>query len=94
MDTYFLGYDAAVQKEKMLYLNMLYDMVGYAIKKKFTHVIFARSAMEIKSSIGAVADDVYGMIKHTNPLINKFMARLFTYFDPAVQWKPRSPFKV
>lgn len=94
MDTYFLGYDATIQKEKMLYLNMLYDMVGYAIKKKFTHIIFARSAMEIKSSVGAVADDVYGMIKHTNPIINKFMARLFAYFDPAVQWKLRSPFKV
>jgi predicted N-acyltransferase len=94
MDTYFLGYDDTLQKEKMLYLNMLYDMVAYAIKKQFRHIIFARSAMEIKSSVGARAEAVYGLIKHTNPLINLFMGRLFRYFDPAIEWKPRSPFKV
>ena len=93
MDTYFLGYDETIQKEKMLYLNMLYDMIGYAIKKKFKHVIFARSAMEIKSSTGAVAEDVYGIIKHTNPLLNNFMASLFPYFDPKIEWKQRSPFR-
>ena len=83
----------AVQKDKMLYLNMLYDMVAYAIKKQFKHIIFARSAMEIKSSVGAAAEDVYGIIKHTNPLLNQFMSRLFPYFDPKIQWKERSPFK-
>lgn len=94
MDTYFLGYDDTLQKEKMLYLNMLYDMVAYAIKKQFRHIIFARSAMEIKSSVGARAENVYGLIKHTNPLINLFTGRLFRYFDPVIEWKPRSPFKV
>ncbi len=94
MDTYFLGYDASVQKEKMLYLNMLYDMVSYAIKKQFKHIIFARSAMEIKSSVGAAAEEVYGIIKHTNPVINIFMHRLFKFYDPKIQWKERSPFKV
>lgn len=93
MDTYFLGYDDSVQKEKMLYLNMLYDMVGYAIKKQFSHVIFARSAMEIKSSVGAKAEQVYGIIKHTNPLLNLFMAKLFPYFDPKIEWKERNPYK-
>jgi len=93
MDTYFLGYDESIQKEKMLYLNMLYDMVAYAIKKQYNHVIFSRSAMEIKSSVGAKAEDVYGIIKHTNPIINLFISKLFTYFDPKVTWKTRNPFK-
>ena len=93
IDTYFLGYDEGVQKEKMLYLNMLYDMVGYGIVKQFDHVIFARSAMEIKSSVGAEAEEVYGVIKHTNPVLNKFMSRLFPYFDPKIEWKERNPFK-
>lgn len=93
MDTYFLGYDEGIQKEKMLYLNMLYDMVAYAIKKRFKRVIFARSAMEIKSSVGAQAEPVYGIIKHTNPLLDRYMERLFTYFDPKVEWRERNPFK-
>ena len=93
MDTYFLGYDESIQKEKMLYLNMLYDMIAYAIKKQYNHVIFSRSAMEIKSSVGARAEDVYGIIKHTNPIINLFISKLFAYFDPKVTWKTRNPFK-
>lgn len=93
MDTYFLGYDATIQKEKMLYLNMLYDMAAYSIKKQFSHVIYGRSAMEIKSSVGAQSEEVFGLIKHTNPIINLFMSRLFTYFDPKVEWHVRSPFK-
>ncbi|RZJ75820.1 MAG: GNAT family N-acetyltransferase [Flavobacterium sp.] len=93
MDTYFLGYDENVQKEKMLYLNMLYDMAGYAIKKQFSHVIFARSAMEIKSSVGAKAEEVHGIIKHTNPILNLFIEKFFTYFDPKIEWKERNPFK-
>ena len=93
MDTYFLGYDENVQKEKMLYLNMLYDMAGYAIKKQFAHVIFARSAMEIKSSVGAKAEEVHGIIKHTNPILNLFIEKFFTYFDPKIEWKERNPFK-
>ncbi len=93
MDTYFLGYDEAVQKEKMLYLNMLYDMVSYGISKGARHIVFARSAMEIKSSIGAVAEPVYGIIKHTNAAINRYTGQLFEYFDPKVEWKERNPFK-
>ena len=49
--------------------------------------------MEIKSSIGAQAEQVYGIIKHTNPVLNLFMSRLFTYFDPKIDWKERNPFK-
>ncbi len=77
----------------MLYLNMLYDMTAYAIKKQYDHIIFARSAMEIKSSVGAEAEEVYGIIRHTNPIINLFVRRLFGYFDPKVEWKSRNPFK-
>jgi len=92
-DTYFLGYDDAIQRDKMLYLNMLYDMAAYSVKKQYKHVIFGRSAMEIKSSVGAKAVTVYGVIKHTNPAINIFMSKLFAYFDPKVNWKERNPFK-
>ena len=33
IDTYFLGYDEKCQRERMLYLNMLYDMIAYSINK-------------------------------------------------------------
>lgn len=93
MNTYFLGYDEKIQPEKMLYLNMLYDMIGYSIKKHFKKIIFGRTALEIKSSVGACPEQMFGYIQHSNPLIQKQMHRVFNVLQPKVAWKTRSPFK-
>lgn len=93
IDTYFLGYDENCQKEKMLYLNMLYDMIGYSINKKYDRIIFARTALEIKSSVGAKAVDMFGLIKHNNPFLNLFVSKTFRYFEPKIEWQERNPFK-
>lgn len=93
VDTYFLGYDDNCQKEKMLYLNMLYDMICFSINKGFRQIIFARTALEIKSSVGAVPEKMYGFIKHHNSFINLFISRIFGYLEPELAWKERNPFK-
>ena len=93
MDTYFLGYDNEVQKEKMLYLNMLYDMVAYSINKGFKEIVFARTALEIKSSIGAKAVDMFGFIKHETAIIDSCIGRIFNFLEPKTEWKERNPFK-
>lgn len=93
LDTYFLGYDDSVQREKMLYLNMLYDMIGYAIKEQFKTIIFARTALEIKSSVGATPLKMYGMMRHDNKFINKRLDFFFRYLEPETIWKERHPFQ-
>ena len=93
MDTYFLGYNATIQKEKMLYLNMLYDMVAYSINKGFKEIVFARTALEIKSSVGAKPLEMNGFIKHTYKIIDNCLPFLFTYLEPVTEWKERNPFK-
>jgi predicted N-acyltransferase len=93
MDTYFLGYDEKIQREKMLYLNMLYDMIGYSIKKKFKTITFGRTALEIKSSVGAIPEETFGFIKHSNLLLQWQMPWIFNSLQPAVTWQTRNPFK-
>lgn len=93
IDTYFLGYDEVYQREKMLYLNMLYDMIGFSINKGYSRIIFARTALEIKSSVGAKPVDMFGMMQHSNPFINIFVSKTFRYFEPKMEWKERNPFK-
>lgn len=93
MDTYFLGYDESIQREKMLYLNMLYDMIAYSINQGFTEIVFARTALEIKSSVGAKPLKMYGLITHTNALINKNIGKLFDYLEPKTDWNERNPYK-
>lgn len=93
MDTYFLGYDETIQRERMLYLNMLYDMIAYSINQGFSEIVFARTALEIKSSVGAKPLKMYGLITHSNTLINHNIAKLFNYLEPKTDWQERNPFK-
>lgn len=93
LDTYFLGYDDKIQKEKMLYLNMLYDMIACGISLKFENIIFGRTALEIKSSVGAIDTPMFGFMRHSQPLINHFLGQIFNYLEPEIAWKKRNPYK-
>lgn len=92
IDTYFLGYDKEIQKERQLYLNMLLDMVEFAISNKSKRIIFGRTALEIKSTIGAEPIEIFGLIKHNNSLVNLFMKRIFIGLNPKKEWIQRKPF--
>ena len=93
IDTYFLGYDEKCQRERMLYLNMLYDMIAYSINKGYKRIVFARTALEIKSSVGANPEVLYGLMRHNNRFINLFIPKLFHFFEPKIDWTERNPFK-
>ena len=93
LETYFLGYDDKVQKENMLYLNMLYNMTEFGIENQFKKIIFGRTALEIKSSIGAEPVIMSGFIYHRNKLINKHIDKIFARLEPNVEWQQRHPFK-
>lgn len=93
VDTYFLGYEKECQKEKQIYLNMLFDMVEFGIDHQFERIIFGRTALEIKSTIGAEPVEIFGLIKHNNFIINPFMKTIFPSISPKTEWIQRKPFK-
>lgn len=93
LETYFLGYDEQIQKEKMLYLNMLYNMTQFGIENQFKKIIFGRTALEIKSSIGAKPVIMSGFIYHTNNWINRILPKIFPNLEPSLVWQQRHPFK-
>ncbi|MBD3906374.1 peptidogalycan biosysnthesis protein [Chryseobacterium sp. Ch-15] len=93
IDTYFLGYDKEIQKEKQIYLNMLFDMTEFGITNQFKRIVFGRTALEIKSTIGAEPVEIFGLIRHNSKAINPFMEKIFTSLNPKVEWIQRKPFK-
>jgi hypothetical protein len=93
LETYFLGYDDEIQKNNMLYLNMLYNMTEFGIEHNFKKIIFGRTAIEIKSSIGAEPIYMSGFILHTNSLLNKYIGKIFQNLEPDLEWNQRHPFK-
>lgn len=93
LEAHFLGFKAAVNTQYQLYLNMLYDMVGTAIEEGVPELVFARTAMEIKSSVGAEAQPLDCRLRHYSPLFNRLMPFLIRLLEPAVEWTPRHPFR-
>lgn len=93
LETYFLGYDKHFQKDKMIYLNMLYNMTKFGINNRYEKIIFGRTALEIKSSIGAIPVEMSGFLFHTNKLINKSLPNVFPRLEPTLEWQQRHPFQ-
>ncbi|HEY5687103.1 MAG TPA: GNAT family N-acetyltransferase [Yeosuana sp.] len=93
LETYFLGYDSEHQHSNQLYLNMLYDMAGYAINNQFESVVYARTAMEIKSSVGAQPEPMFIYLKYTNSFVNALLKQIFNLMNPTQKWEERRPFK-
>ncbi|WP_242083632.1 GNAT family N-acetyltransferase [Aestuariivivens sediminis] len=92
LETYFLGYDAEHQYPNQLYLNMLYDMLEFGIENRFSTIVYARTAMAIKSSVGAKPIPMVMYLKHTNPILNAMLYPVFKLMNPTQNWKERHPF--
>lgn len=93
MDAHFLGVDGSYNREHQVYLNILYDLVNRAIEGRVKNIDFARTALEIKSSVGAVSQDMLCFFKHRSTLSSKILQFVFDSLNPKEEWQPRSPFK-
>jgi hypothetical protein len=93
LETYFLGYDDTIQREKMLYLNMLYDIVQCGILQGFERIVLGRTALEIKSSIGAIPVHLNGFMRHSYALVHQNLSWIFPFLEPKTNWIQRHPFK-
>lgn len=94
LETYFLGYNKDLQKAHQMYLNMLFNMAFFGIENSFKTIVYARTAMEIKSSIGAKPHTMHVYLKHTNNFIaNTVLKCIVKYMNPIKRWEERHPFK-
>ncbi len=94
LEAHFLGLDEKYNHSHALYHNMLYDLIRTAFDWQSKRVIFARTAPEIKSSVGAVAKDMHLYMRHNCAIPNSLLGSLFQYLQPKpTEWQSRHPFK-
>lgn len=93
LEAHFLGIGPETNENYQLYLNMLYDMVKIGIQLKMDRIIFSRTALEIKSSVGAEPELLSCYLRYQNPIFNQFLPFFVKYMEPEVQWEQRHPFK-
>jgi hypothetical protein len=67
-------------------------MLEFGISNKFNTVVYARTAMEIKSSVGAKPEGMVIYLKHTNGVINAILKQVFGLMNPKQNWEERHPF--
>ncbi|MDH3651749.1 MAG: GNAT family N-acetyltransferase, partial [Saprospiraceae bacterium] len=90
---HFTGFRRNLNESHDLYLNILLDLIETSIEKKLTILDLSRTALEIKSSVGAVPHRMLGYLKHDRPFYNFLLSRIFTFFYPGKAWNQRNPFK-
>jgi hypothetical protein len=90
---HFTGFDPVLNKKLDLYLNMLLDLISVSIDFSATHLDLSRTALEIKSSIGAEPKFMTNFIKHRNGPINRILPGIFNTLYQAEDWVQRKPFR-
>jgi hypothetical protein len=68
-------------------------MVREGIESGAHEIVFARTALEIKSSVGAVPQQLNCYVKHQNSILNRFTNTAMDYLKPEEAWVQRHPFK-
>jgi hypothetical protein len=93
LEAHFLGFEKDCNRDCQIYLNMLFDTLRQGIAEGKKKVVYARTAMEIKSSVGAEPMEMYCYIRASNRWMNKILPPVLEYLRPPADWVPRSPFK-
>lgn len=92
-DAHFIGYDVELNSDYQIYFNILLGLIKKAIDTKVKFLNLSRTALEIKSSVGAEPHDMFIYLRHENGLINKIMPMILDRLVPKLNWTQRSPFK-
>ncbi|MDP3557488.1 MAG: hypothetical protein Q8T03_08940 [Bacteroidota bacterium] len=92
LEAHYIGFDYELNQEFNLYQNILYSMIDEAIKNKLSKVNLGRTAAEIKTTVGAKAENLICYIKPQNT-ISKIIQKPFISFLQPAEWIPRNPFK-
>jgi hypothetical protein len=93
LEAHFLGFNRDLNHDRQIYLNILYDIVAHGIDRAKKRIVFARTALEIKSSVGAVPEQLYCYLKHSSSLPNKLAPHMVEYLKPKEIWQQRHPFR-
>ena len=92
LEAHYIGFEYALNNQFDLYQNILYMMIGEGIKHKLTKINLGRTAAEIKTTVGAKAENLICYIKPQNTISRIIQKPFISFLQPA-EWIPRNPFK-
>ncbi len=91
-EAHHIGIDYHFNKDFSLYLNILYLYIEMAIQSGAGQLSFGRTALEIKTTVGATGHTYNAFIKLNNSLLNGIVKKLLPE-SIASEWIARDPFR-
>ncbi|MEZ4686665.1 MAG: GNAT family N-acetyltransferase [Bacteroidia bacterium] len=88
---YMVGFSREHNREYKLYQRMLYDYVHEGIEVGSRLLDMGRTALEIKSCLGATPVQYFLHIRFRYPCVHALIKPVFNRLSPAA-WEPRNPF--
>ena len=92
LDAHFVGIDYQINRTYAIYQRMLYEYIKIGISKKLKTINFGRTASEIKSSVGAIPQDLTMYLRHKKTIKNKIL-KLFLQRVQPTPFQQKFPFK-
>lgn len=92
LDAHFVGIDYSLNRTYAIYQKMLYHYIEIGIDKKLNMINFGRTASEIKSSVGAVPQNLTMYLRHKKNIKNKIL-KLFLHRIQPTPFQQKFPFK-
>lgn len=93
MHAHYLGFDRELNRSVHLYHNMLFDLLKQGIDEGYEVLDYGRTALEIKSSLGAKPKDYFCGIYATKPIYNWIVSILAPAVFKSPTWVERNPLK-
>ncbi len=90
---HYLGLRDAYKRSHHLYHNMLFDLLEAGLGGGYDTLDFGRTALEIKSSLGAAPLRYANLLRLRNTALNGLVPRFVTAVFAAPEWQPRQPFR-
>lgn len=92
MESHYIGYNPAYNNSHKIYNYILYDLLETAIDNKMKVLTYGRTAMEIKSTVGAVGTEMNAYLWLKNPVFRMGLKHVSSRLG-TIEWQPRNPFK-
>ena len=91
-EAFFVGFDPDLRKTHAIYQRMLVEFICLGIERGSNRVNMGRTALEIKSSVGALPRRLMCEVRFRNPLFHAVVNRYTQGYNPVAS-KLRQPWK-
>lgn len=89
---HYVGFQGDVNAEQKIYQRMLFDYVEEGIVKGVAAIHLGRTALEIKSTVGAERED-YSLLFHSDNWLYRTVGNYYVSRLKATEFEARSPFR-